>query len=59
MVVLIPVPDNTAKAKILVTAGKAKYDATKQALVSVLRPHNEEAGTADVIMFELLMLSSP
>lgn len=34
MVVLIPVPEHTATAKILVTAGKAKYDATKKALVS-------------------------
>lgn len=31
--VVIPVPDNTAKANILVTNGKAKYDATKKALV--------------------------
>lgn len=33
MVVLVPVPDNTAAAKLLVTAGRAKYDATKKALV--------------------------
>jgi hypothetical protein len=33
VVVLVPVPDNTSKAKLLVTAGKAKYDATKKALV--------------------------
>jgi len=33
VVVLVPVPDNTSKAHILVTAGKAKYDATKHALV--------------------------
>jgi len=33
MVVLVPVPENTAKANILVTVGKAKYDATKKALV--------------------------
>eukprot|EP00798_Chlamydomonas_sp_ICE-L_P015035 gene15035-21105_t len=33
VMMLLPVPDNTAKAKILVTAGKAKYDATKKALV--------------------------
>lgn len=33
MVVLVPVPEHTATAKILVTAGKAKYDATKKALV--------------------------
>lgn len=34
VVVLVPVPDNTAKANILVTSGKAKYDATKKAIVS-------------------------
>lgn len=33
VVVLVPVPDYTAKANILVTNGKAKYDATKKALV--------------------------
>ncbi|KAG2434281.1 hypothetical protein HXX76_008005 [Chlamydomonas incerta] len=33
VVVLVPVPDNTASAKLLVTAGRAKYDATKKALV--------------------------
>lgn len=34
-VVLVPVPDYTAKATITVTTGKAKYDATKKAIVSV------------------------
>lgn len=34
VVVLVPVPDNTAKATISVTSGKAKYDATKKAIVS-------------------------
>lgn len=33
-VVLVPVPDYTAKCNILVTTGKAKYDATKKAIVS-------------------------
>ncbi|GAX86224.1 hypothetical protein CEUSTIGMA_g13637.t1 [Chlamydomonas eustigma] len=33
MTILVPVPDNTAKANLLVTNGKAKYDATKKALV--------------------------
>ncbi|KAG2494323.1 hypothetical protein HYH03_007381 [Edaphochlamys debaryana] len=33
VVVLVPVPDNTASAKLLVTSGRAKYDATKKALV--------------------------
>lgn len=37
VVVLVPVPDNTAKANILVTSGKAKYDATKKAIVWKLR----------------------
>lgn len=37
IVVLVPVPDNTCKAKILVTGGKAKYDATKKALVWKVR----------------------
>ncbi|KAI8472032.1 MAG: Mu homology domain-containing protein [Monoraphidium minutum] len=37
VVVLVPVPDNTAKATITVTAGKAKYDATKKAIVWKLR----------------------
>jgi hypothetical protein len=32
--VLVPVPDYTAKCTILVTTGKAKYDATKKAIVS-------------------------
>jgi hypothetical protein len=35
--VLVPVPDYTAKCTILVTTGKAKYDATKKAIVSVTR----------------------
>ncbi len=34
MIVLVPVPENCAKANLLVTVGKAKYDATKKALVS-------------------------
>jgi hypothetical protein len=33
-VVLVPVPDYTAKCNIVVTSGKAKYDATKKAIVS-------------------------
>lgn len=33
VVVLVPVPEHTARANILVTAGRAKYDATKKALV--------------------------
>lgn len=33
-VLLVPVPDYTAKCNILVTTGKAKYDATKKAIVS-------------------------
>lgn len=37
VVVLVPVPEYTAKAQILVTNGKAKYDATKKALVSSFR----------------------
>jgi AP-2 complex subunit mu-1 len=36
-VVLVPVPDYTAKCNIMVTSGKAKYDATKKAIVSGLR----------------------
>ncbi len=38
VVVIVPVPDNTSKTKILVTAGKAKYDATKKGLVWKVRP---------------------
>jgi AP-2 complex subunit mu-1 len=34
-VVLVPVPDYTAKCNIVVTSGKAKYDATKKAIVSM------------------------
>lgn len=45
MVVLVPVPEHTATAKILVTAGKAKYDATKKALVRGAL-HGEEGGGA-------------
>ncbi|GBF91132.1 AP-2 complex subunit mu [Raphidocelis subcapitata] len=37
VVVLVPVPDNTAKAAISVTTGKAKYDATKKAIVWKIR----------------------
>jgi hypothetical protein len=33
--VLVPVPDYTAKCHIMVTSGKAKYDATKKAIVSL------------------------
>jgi len=33
----VPVPDYTAKCTILVTTGKAKYDATKKAIVSIKR----------------------
>mmetsp|Transcript_6287 Transcript_6287/g.10767 ORF Transcript_6287/g.10767 Transcript_6287/m.10767 type:complete len:434 (-) Transcript_6287:643-1944(-) len=43
VVVLVPVPDNTSKAKILVTAGKAKYDATKKALVWKISKFQGEA----------------
>jgi hypothetical protein len=38
----VPVPDYTAKCTILVTTGKAKYDATKKAIVS----HTAVAGRA-------------
>jgi hypothetical protein len=38
MVILVPVPESTAKANILVTVGKAKYDATKKALVRLIKP---------------------
>jgi AP-2 complex subunit mu-1 len=34
VVVLVPVPDYTAKANILVTTGKAKYDAIRKSIVS-------------------------
>lgn len=30
---LVPVPDNTSRATILVTVGKAKYDAARKAIV--------------------------
>lgn len=43
-VVLIPVPEQTAKANILVTNGKAKYDATKQALVSFWSGEGSDRG---------------
>ncbi|KAF8068352.1 AP2M [Scenedesmus sp. PABB004] len=33
VVLLVPVPDTTARAAITVSAGKAKYDATKKAIV--------------------------
>lgn len=33
--IIIPVPDHTSKATILVTKGKAKYDPGLKALVSV------------------------
>ena len=38
VVVLVPVPEYTAKANIQVTAGTAKYDATKKALVRAPPP---------------------
>jgi hypothetical protein len=51
--VLVPVPDYTAKCTILVTTGKAKYDATKKAIVS-------PAPAADrVALFFLLGAESP
>ena len=34
VVILVPVPDYTAKANILVTTGKAKYDAIRKSIVS-------------------------
>ncbi len=37
VVVLVPVPDQTSKATILVTAGKAKYDPVRKALVWKVR----------------------
>lgn len=37
VVILVPVPDYTAKASIEVSVGKAKYDATKKALVWKIR----------------------
>lgn len=33
VVVLVPVPEHTSRATILVTAGKAKYDGVRKALV--------------------------
>ncbi|KAJ9509174.1 hypothetical protein QJQ45_001664 [Haematococcus lacustris] len=43
VVILVPVPENTSKAAILVTIGKAKYDATKKALVWKVRSFPGEA----------------
>lgn len=37
VVVLLPVPDHTAKANILVTNGRAKYDPGKKSLVWKMR----------------------
>ena len=53
MVVLVPVPESTAKANILVTLGKAKYDATKKSLVwkiSKFTGETEHSLRAEVIM---------
>lgn len=43
--VLVPVPDYTAKCTILVTTGKAKYDATKKAIVSATAVSLARAGS--------------
>jgi hypothetical protein len=56
-VVLIPVPDNTSKANILVTLGKAKYDATRKALVSALRMwHCHGHWTELIDSFDLVLI---
>lgn len=36
-IITVPVPNNTAKAHTMVTAGKAKYDATKSAIIWKIR----------------------
>lgn len=49
--VLVPVPDYTAKCTILVTTGKAKYDATKKAIVSTWLM------AASCILLQLMLLA--
>lgn len=53
VVVIVPVPDSTSKTKILVTAGKAKYDTTKKGLVwkiGKFQGEGEHTLRAEVIM---------
>lgn len=56
VVVLVPVPDYTAKANILVTNGKAKYDATKKALVWKFRRFTGD--TEHTLKAEVILVST-
>lgn len=56
IVVLVPVPDYTSKANILVTAGKAKYDATKKALVWKIRKF--AGGSEHTLRAEVILVST-
>jgi hypothetical protein len=59
VVLLVPVPDNTASAKLLVTAGKAKYDATRKALVWKVRGNRGHDQVSACAVSLLLLLATP
>ncbi|DBA77894.1 TPA: AP-2 complex subunit mu [Trebouxia sp. C0005] len=54
VVISIPVPDNTAKADIQTTQGKAKYDAKKHALVWKIKRFTGQTESALVASVELI-----
>ena len=54
VVISIPVPDNTAKADVQTTQGKAKYDAKKHALVWKIKRFTGQTESALVASVELI-----
>ena len=54
VVISIPVPDNTAKADIQTTQGKAKYDSKKHALVWKIKRFTGQTESALVASVELI-----
>lgn len=54
VVITIPVPDNTAKADVQTTQGKAKYDAKKHALVWKIKRFTGQTESALVASVELI-----
>lgn len=52
----IPVPNNTAKCNIAVSSGKAKYDATKEAIIWKIRKFT--GGTENNLRAEVVLVST-
>jgi len=56
VVILVPVPDYTAKANILVTTGKAKYDAIRKSIVWKIKRFT--GGTEHSLRAEVTLVST-